>query len=254
LKRKSEKVNMGKLNTFITTHKMGFGGSIIAILVVVIIGLSFWSNYQIGQLRKDVAFFQNEAAKRDEIHQIDSTTISRLSLKVRDISSNNNDLQNRIKLLNGTIRSQASFIATLADSIANINTHGDTLITGGLVRRFDVTKNAFTLKGWFELQEPYSITFEQLAAQIALELNMVQLPSGQWEAFVDTKNPSLHVTDLITKVNPYRPPWWKKFNLSAGIYLQGNEFGLVGGVGYDKFIGLIGYDPRGYLLGVQYVF
>lgn len=248
---------MSRLASFIGLHKLGLSGIMILLLTAVIVGGGIVGSFQIKKLQKDVAFFQNEAARRDEIHQIDSTTVSRLSLKVRDITSSNRNLQNRINLLDGTIRSQADLIVSLEESATDVPTDSDIIIVDGeeqVIRTFDMAKGAFTLKGWFQLQDPYNITFEQLAAQMDLELNMVQLPSGQWEAFIDTKNPSLLVTDLVTKVNPYKPPWWKKFILSGGVYLQGNEFGLIGGVGYDKFLGLIGYDPRGYMLGVQYVF
>ena len=242
---------------FLSRHKLGFNQIIALALVGIIIVGGIYFNILIGQLRKDIAFFQNEAARRDEIHKIDETTISRLTLKVRNIESDNTSLQKTIDLLDGEIRTQASVIATLSDSLADVDTDAGTIVVDGeelRTRTFDVSKDAFQLKGWFQLDAPYNITFQQIAATIALEINMAQLPDGQWEAFVDTKKPNVFVSDLITKTNPYRPSWWQKFNLSAGVYLQGNELGVVGGVGYNKYLMLIGYDPRGYLLGVQYVF
>jgi hypothetical protein len=94
-------------------------------------------------------------------------------MEVEELKAENEKLAEILKKNKEAIRSLTRLNGILADSLANAATVED-VVDSVKVRRFDIEKNGFELSGFFEIIEPFRITFEKMIAKLNLEIALSQ--------------------------------------------------------------------------------
>lgn len=231
------------------------------LLIVIGFGLSIllfgYHKIDTNKLEQRITKWQNKTAKYQNIVKETKTVNSKLTRKVEEIKSNNEELNNLLKKKNEKIKNQTNVVATLKDSIQNIDTKPDTIIVDGdtvKTRTFNLRKNLFHLSGYFYIVPPYTISFDTMSATIDLEINMTQNKRGVWKSYVDTKNQSVSIDSLSTDVIPYEPSFWEQLKIGVGAYATGNNAAIFTQFGYKDITAMVGYSTSGLLLGGSYWF
>lgn len=227
---------------------------IYIIIFSIFVGISLWVNHKFNSFQNEIIYWQNQTSKIDTIKIIDSTSVSKLTIQVKKLSSRNKDLQKELNKKNSKIQSQLNIIGILEDSIKNISTHDSVINDTMGIRTFDINMNDFFITGYFQKQFPYEISFTRLLAKFNLEANIVQNKNKSWSVYIDTKNSSLKISDINTKVIPYSSSFKDKILCGYGIYLADKFSELHGIIGYKHYIIQVGYSTNGIGLGLNYKF
>jgi len=228
----------------------------IVLVIIGVMALLVIVNAKINALNNDIEYWRNQAALTDTITVIDSTINIKLAQTVREIESENKKLNKLLKEEKDKIKAQVEINALLLDSINNLNTSAGSIVIVNndsvRTRLFKYNANAFKLSGYFEIDNPYRISFDTLSATTDLEINFTENKYGTWKVYVDSKNKNLKLNSIEPKIVPYNKTFWEKIEIIVGAYVGKNNVGIVSDIMYSKYGAIIGYSNNGLLIGGSY--
>lgn len=200
--------------------------------------------------------WQNRVARMKDTIQETKNISSNLATRNKKIKSKNKELQKIINDKNEKIKSQTKITAELKDSINNISTTPDTIIvedtTEVPVRKFYITKNPFTVSGYFLTQPPFTLSIKQISASIEATSTITESKNGTFSTYIESKTSSLTIKNIETQFVPYTPSFWEKIKIGLGGYVANKQAGLFTQFGYSSFTALTGYTTTGWMIGGSY--
>ena len=228
--------------------------SIIGILVVIL-SLGYANYRGLENSRND---WREDALANSELITEANGIVSRRSVEIDDLKTDNNNLQRSIDSKKERIRSLLNLNASLIDSLLNVSTIHDTIILADSstieIQRFDINKNGFSLLGHFEIQEPFRISFSRMLAEFNVDIAITQNKDKVWTSYISSENPSFVVNSLVTQVNTYRPGFLEKLKFSAGGFVGPLQIGIITGVIYDQHKINILMSTQGGAFGYERIF
>ncbi len=223
-------------------------------LSALLAGCLIFGFFNYKNLEKKVDIYKARILQNALLYVDANGVASRLAMENQDITASNDSLNKVIGHNKEQIRSLVALTGQLSDSLNNVETAHDTIYINNVateVQKFNVAQNGFELKGYFEINSPFRITFEKMLAEINLEIVLTETKDRLWTAYVTTPNTNFLVSDVVPKINPYEPTFFEKLSFSGGLYASSNRVGLSAGVTYDthhikllldNYGGAIGYE------------
>jgi len=226
-----------------------------AIILAIIVVLGFFNQ---RTLRNDMEKYRAAMLKYSDMYSTAKGETVKMAEEFSKLELKNKELNKEIKKQGEKIQSLIDLNANIKDSVANIITTPDTVYidnNGSMpIRRFALSQGNFTLKGYFEIRLPYRITFDEIKAEIALEIAMTQDRDLIWRSYIISTDPSFVVNNIQTSIKPYKPGFWDKLKFGAGLYASSNRVGGIAGIYYGNLgINLL-LDNNGAAVGAQYLF
>lgn len=196
---------------------------------------------------------ENELQKlQDQLIQKDSLYTIRLNEKddlYYSVSQENKKIKIENEQLKKLIKKEkenniyaGNIIASLIDSIKNFQTQQDTQNENKRV--FDIWKQSIHLVGNFEINEPYTISFDTISVGINLDITVTETKSGKYKTYVSAKEPNIIINKINTQVNPFQKQnnfymggglnFESDLTLSANLLIGYKKIVLTGGINTDK--------------------
>ena len=230
---------------------------IVGLFAVLFIIMSI-SSIQEKRLEQIIFDQRNDIVQLDSLHVIDSTTVFRYGLAVRELQASNAKLDGSLIDMRGTVVQQTNLIAQLTATIEGLSQPNPIDTTK---RDFVFRAPPFFAQGSFQIYEPYNI-YMRIQADIRLELNVVETEDNKIIATATATQDGVLVDISSVKFTPMLQqvesisdlPWNKKIRLSGGIQAGPGQIGINGGIMYNKWHGYIGMDNIGTTIGLNYFF
>lgn len=130
---------------------------------------------ELNKAGDEVLKWRNQAALLDSVKAVDSTNYEILAQSVREIKTDNKVLLKELRNTKSELRSVVDIHAAYVDSIKDIQTEALIDSDGREIgRTFNITDNEFYLKGNFLIEEPYTISFNEIRVDIDLSVNLIE--------------------------------------------------------------------------------
>ncbi len=219
---------------------------LLFLLIASIVSSAFIVRGLIKERNNQIAELQNQLTQNDSLYTIQLEDKDNLYYSVseenRRIKIENNELKKLIKKEKENNIYAGNIIATLQDSIKNFKTQED--IEDENKRIFDVWKENIHLVGNFEIQKPFTISFDTISVGINLNVNVVETKFGKYKTYVTSPEKNIKINKITTQFNPYHNQ--NNFYMGGGLNLESDltlsanlligykKFVLTGGINMDK--------------------
>lgn len=225
----------------------------LLITLVIISGLVI--NGLIKQHQQEVAELQNSLLKKDSLYTVKLKNKDKLyyltTEEIKKIRIENEELRKLIKEEKEKNIYAGNVIASLQDSLENIQTQQDTLDANK--RLFDVWKENIHLVGSFQTKSPFAISFDTIQIKIKLDVNITETQYGKYKTYVSSPYKNIVVEDIKTQFSS---------NVKQNNFILGTGFGYRSNASFNanlllgyKHIALFGgYDTnKNWNAGVYYI-
>lgn len=226
------------------------------VFIIAVTGLFALKQYiDANQLSEEITAYQDSLDATYGIVEKYKNLYKSKSREVSEIESVNDSLNEYLDNLDQEIHIQSNIIEVLSDSIKNLKTYPDTVYKKDSsfvsVRSFAKDFNWLYLSGWFEVNNPYRITFDSIYCEVDLEINYVKKEVG-WDTYVDSKNSGVVINDIKTHVIAGDPSFYDKLGFNVGVTGMSKYLFLYGRMSYEELGVHIGYGTGGPVLGIDY--
>lgn len=211
---------------------------LLIISLLLLVGFGVFAGIKIDSLEKELTDAYNLAAQRDTITVLteDSTLYRKAALEIKNLKSENNDLNTDLNKTRAKLRSATELVGYYRSQIDSavvtpMPEYGDSVVTVTFAdSNFSASMKQNT-HGFESYTPPYD--FEAMA-KLHLNVYISETKNHQWNSYVETPNKNVVFTDIKTKVSPYQRSWTEKVYLLSEVSIVGNTSVGVG-LGYEKY-------------------
>lgn len=226
------------------------------IMLLIIVGASLYHSVTVNKLETEVQKWKNKTTNYQEVVQEKETIYSKKVKQVKKIETENEELKKLLEKRDEIIIQQTHIVAELRDSVKNAHTTPDTIYSEEKgksfpIRRFYIERDFITVKGFFETNPPFDITFDTLAADIGM-LIVVGDTKDSLKVYVDFPYNNITAKYVDMVYIPYEPSFWDEFHIGFSVLASKNF--LFGGteLKYKQISILAGLSNHGFTAGWNY--
>lgn len=228
------------------------------IVIVVLMGVVGWSQYQLNNSYDDVTSWQNRYAEIELVHKVDSTSYAKQALIVNKLKSDNEELNDVVDARDAELAATVSANLALNLQIDALETeayidtaHGDDsgvpwigtpnpTPNGISSRKFTYNKQGILMNGYFNIESPYLFYLSNFSMDAKIDIGLIYNEDNVWEYIITTNSKYITVSDVTAKVlSDFTSSNVKNFGYLVGLgYHFNNEFNAVsvaGGIYYKQF-------------------
>lgn len=211
--------------------------------------------FQYKDMASDVVKWRNSSYKNEGLFKEQKNLVWTHIAEYAKLESSNEQLQDLIKDNKQKIRNLTEINVSLEDSIYNLSTKPIIIINPDdssatvKAQEFGHSGGGFLIAGYFEVVDPFRISFTKLIANVELEVALTQSKNRAWSTYVTSINNNITINDVIPKVTPYKPSFLEKLSFNLGTYGGINQIGVLAGASYDKHTMLLLFSNYGGSIG-----
>ena len=174
----------------------------IVIPVVISLIIIVASYFYISSLKKSITYWQNKSASAQVINQVAPNVFESQASATDFQKLDNEKLQKRLDESNRKAEIYERLSLRYQISIDSIKTYFMTLtshptIIDSTQRYFNYTiPKELTLRGRFQIKNPYLLFVDSLEYWFALDVSVSQAKDGSWWTDIDTKTPHLSPSQI----------------------------------------------------------
>ena len=226
----------------------------ILFALVVILGLFSINSYITNtKLKKTNSQLISEIISKDTLLTLEKNTTAKLAnqldLQKMEFEQKEKDVVNKLtKKYHQELATYTKLVAKYKIKLDSIQTELDTLSlitdTGDTlnfqIRRFSTsagTNSELKLSGYFQIQEPYSLSIDSLSLDIKPTIYLSRTKgSNQWLTTIDTHSDFLTITENQVIVDDdFKVKNKNWFFITGGSLTQNKEIGFLQGIGYKNW-------------------
>jgi len=205
--------------------------------------------------KNDIIDLQNQLATTTKPSIVvvgnDSTVVA-LTEQVKKIKAENDAVKKVLKKSDSKAKYWAEVAGSYAaelDSMEEYATTDTVFVVDGdsiTIRQFEEKLGLIDLAGNFDTKSPWAIRFTKAEIEkLRFEITLAESDDGSWRTLIHDTSPGLKLEPVISKVVPYKSPWYTKLHFDGEIKSDGGGLG----VGFGNWTGMY---YTGDVIGLEY--
>jgi hypothetical protein len=205
--------------------------------------------------KNDIVDLQNQlatATKPSIVVVGNDSTVVALTEQVKKIKAENDAVKKVLKKSDSKAKYWAEVAGSYAaelDSLQEYATTDTVFVVEGdstTVRQFEEKLGLIDIAGNFDTKSPWAIRFTKAEIEkLRFEITLAESGDGSWRTLIHDTSPGLKLEPVISKVVPYKSPWYTKLHLNGEIRSDGGGLGL----GFGNWTGMY-YNND--IIGLEY--
>ncbi len=228
---------------------------ISGILTLLLFVVSIMYYLTVSSYKNDVVDLQNQlatATKPSVVIVGNDSTVVTLTQQVKKIKAENDAVKKVLKKSDSNAKYWAEVAGSYAadlDSLQESATTDTVFVVDGdsiTIRQFEEKLGLIDVAGNFDTKAPWAIRFTKAEIEkLRFEITLAESDDGSWRTLIHDASPGLKLEPIVSKVVPYKAPWYSKIHLDGEVKSDGGGIGA----GFGNWTGMY---YTGDIVGLEY--